>query len=110
MKQEKTLNEEIEYMNEISPDFIGDNPRKMREGTISPVGYIKAKKVKQTFKEILDEIENLDLKMAKEVMETEKTNNFDDFSEFAQGEVTARRIFAMDIKQIIKQKAGFDLE
>jgi len=65
--------------------------------------------VKQFIKEILEEIENVDLKMAKEVMETEKTNNFDDFSEFAQGEVTARRIFAMNINQIIKKKAGDDL-
>ena len=62
--------------------------------------------VKQFLKEILEEIENLDLKMAKEVMENEKTNSFDDFSEFAQGEVVARRRFAMDIKKIIKQKAG----
>ena len=54
--KEKTLSEEIEYMNEISPDFIGDNPKDMREGTINPIGYIKAKKVKQKFKEILDEI------------------------------------------------------
>ena len=36
MNREKTLSEK-EFKNEISPDFIGDNPRKMKEGTITPI-------------------------------------------------------------------------
>lgn len=95
--KEKTLSEEIEYMNEISPDFIGDNPETMREGTISPVGYIKAEKVKQKFKEILDEIKEEIKKYEKKV---DYTENGIFYSGVSSGLEKA--------KHIIKQKAGFE--
>ena len=95
MKQEKTLSEEIEYKNEISPDFIGDNPETMKEGTITPIGYIKVEKVKQKFKEILDEIEEEIKKYEEKVDYTESGILYSGVSSGLE-----------KAKQIIKQKAG----
>ena len=86
MEKETPLSEEIEYKNEISPDFIGDNPETMKEGTITPIGYIKVEKVKQKFKEILDEIERI----------SNLGYNYDEKVDKIKYKVT----------QIIKQKAG----
>lgn len=35
--------------NRISPDFIGDNPKTMQEGTITPLPADKPKKIKKKF-------------------------------------------------------------
>jgi len=104
MKKEKTLSEEIEYLNEISPDFIGDNSETMKEGTITPIGYIKAEKVKQKFKEILDEIE-------------EERNNVDNWiltiksSDLRiEGVLIEYHNYLARLINKIKQKSGFDLK
>ena len=88
MKKEKPLSEEIEYINEISLDFIGDNPADVEEGTICPVRYIKAEKVKQKFKEILDEI-----------MLIKNKDGYYVFDENAEW-------LYKKIREIIKQKSG----
>ena len=57
MKKE-TLKDNIEYKNEIYPDFIGDNSKTMKEGTITSIGYIKEQKVKQFIKDLDNFIED----------------------------------------------------